>query len=193
MRKRICIILSALLAASSIAVFPTAAVESEDYVQGQAIACVETKTGLVQSYSNGGLKWESLMELDSDQGSQIELEAPNGKFAGIPSKAAITGGETVRELVLVSSSSMSTNALINELEKRDDVLFAEPNYVKTISSTQTRTTADYKQLQWGLENSGAVMDGVEGYDVGNSSNLSGSDEVVIAVVDSGERVIIMSS
>lgn len=37
MRKRICIILSALLAASSIAVFPTAAVESEDYVQGQAM------------------------------------------------------------------------------------------------------------------------------------------------------------
>lgn len=185
MKKRICIILSALLAASSIAVFPVTATESEDYVQGQAIACIETKTGLVQSNSADGLEWESLMELDSEENVQPEIQAQNGKFAGIPSGATITGGETVRELVLVTSSSMSTNALISELEKRDDVLFAEPNYVKTISSTQSRTAADYKELQWGLENSGAVMDGVEGYDVGNSSNLSGSDEVVIAVVDSG--------
>lgn len=183
MKKRICIILSAILAASSIAAFPVSAVESEDYVQGQAIACIETKTGLVQSNSANGLEWESLMELDSEGNEQPEMQAQNGKFAGIPSGAAITGGESVRELVLVTSSSMSTNALINKLEKRDDVLFAEPNYIKTISSTNTE--ADYKELQWGLENNGNVANGVPGYDVGKSSNLSGSDEVVIAVVDSG--------
>lgn len=130
MKKRICIILSAILAALSIAAFPVSAVESEDYVQGQAIACIETKTGLVQSNSANGLEWESLMELDSEGNEQPEMQAQNGKFAGIPSGAAITGGETVRELVLVTSSSMSTNALINKLEKRDDVLFAEPNYIK---------------------------------------------------------------
>lgn len=183
MKKRICIILSAILAALSIAAFPVSAVESEDYVQGQAIACIETKTGLVQSNSANGLEWESLMELDSEGNEQPEMQAQNGKFAGIPSGAAITGGETVRELVLVTSSSMSTNALINKLEKRDDVLFAEPNYIKTISSTNTE--ADYKELQWGLENNGTVANGVPGYDVGKSSNLSGGDEVVIAVVDSG--------
>lgn len=84
---------------------------------------------------------------------------------------------------LVTSKTMSTKQLIAKLKKDDNVEIAEPNY--RLQAEQTDDT--YFSKQWALENIGQ-----NGGTAGSSTNISskwgnttGSDEVVVAVVDTG--------
>lgn len=86
------------------------------------------------------------------------------------------------EVALVHSDTLSTSELINTLKKRDDVLYAQPNYIRQIAST-----ADYSSYLWGIENNGQ-LGGVAGTDVGVSKvdkTAYDKNEKVIAIIDTG--------
>ncbi|MCI1665473.1 MAG: S8 family serine peptidase [Atopobiaceae bacterium] len=161
--------------------------------QGRAIVCISasdaTDSGL-SVQSDDGSTWEHLMDV-----SMADATEQDGSDEEDLSAQA-TGG-VGKELVLVTSDTLSTDELVASLQARDDVLFAEPDEVVSVTSDDATSGADalrsaaspspasYERFQWGLENDGSVAGGTAGYDIGDTQGLSGSSDVVIAVVDSG--------
>jgi subtilisin family serine protease len=95
------------------------------------------------------------------------------------------GGAGVR---LLRSRSKDTATLVNELSLRDDVLYAEPNYVIGIGSVPNDPR--FSEL-WGLQNTGQSVGGsagTYGADIGATSAWdisTGARSSVVAVVDTG--------
>ncbi|MGN1131936.1 MAG: S8 family serine peptidase, partial [Ruminococcus sp.] len=85
----------------------------------------------------------------------------------------------------VSSPKLSTEQMIDSLNKSDDVLIAEPNY---ICRTLSITNDTYSDFQWGLDNKGQ-NGGKKNADINPQDLWSKSDattkENVVAVVDTG--------
>ena len=66
---------------------------------------------------------------------------------------------------------------VEKYEKRDDVIYAEPNY---IVQTSMMPNDDYYELQWHLDNStGSGVNAEKAWDISNGSG------VVVAVIDTG--------
>ena len=91
---------------------------------------------------------------------------------------------------VVRSATQSTAALVKELQHDPDVLIAEPNYLRHVSSFQPNDPS-YNNL-WGLNNTGQTLNsssGTSGADIrfATAWNLArpASSEVVIAVLDTG--------
>ncbi len=83
-------------------------------------------------------------------------------------------------ITLIHSDDQTTEELIAELSERDDVLYAEPNYISTPQS------ADYTDLQWGETTTyGIGADGWNTYSGSTPTPPVVTSEQVIALIDSG--------
>lgn len=91
---------------------------------------------------------------------------------------------------LVRSASKSTAALIKEMQEDPDVLVAEPNYIRHVSSAQPNDP--YYTNLWGLNNTGQTVNATTGTSNADihfaaawniARPLEG--EVVVAVLDTG--------
>jgi len=195
--KRIFGFIAMMLFTLALCVAPAMAADSDiglssanDYTvskaEHRAIVCVRTQDQGVtlQAQSADGLSWEPLMDV-------------TGVTTAATQKAdsLTTQGNDGKELMLVKSDSLSTDEIIAAAQARGDVLFAEPDYVCTLTNQNTQTvdtsqivdtgSADYSRFQWGLKNTGLVNQGKIGVDIGNTTGLTGSRSTVIAVMDTG--------
>lgn len=145
------------------------------YAAGEAIACVNTSARAASVEGTDLLKnTETLMDLD------------NTKAEG---KATTFSAKSSQKLLLVKSDSLSTDEMIEELEKMPGVEFAEPNYVYHISGE----TPDYSQKQYaydapkyGAGHYGINVENWNTYDIsGVPTPKVNAKGVVVAVLDTG--------
>ena len=83
-------------------------------------------------------------------------------------------------ITLVKSDHLTTEELIAELEARDDVLYAEPNYILKAESE------DYTDLQWGEDTTYGL--GVDGWNTCSGDTPTpkvDTSEQVVAIIDTG--------
>ncbi len=149
----------------------------ELYKEGQALvlykdAGISSKKAALNALSiKSSVRVEKVWKFEAAKSSENSAKA-----------RAISEDEDV-SIGLVTSDTMSTKQLIAKLEKDDNVEVAEPNY--RLHASQTDDT--YFNEQWSLENVGQ-NGGIEGDSTNISakwSSTKGSDEVVVAVVDTG--------
>ncbi len=95
--------------------------------------------------------------------------------------------------IRVFKSKKSTEELIKELESDPNVKYAQPNYIYEPTAIGTNDT--YKDLLWGLDNTGQTVEGTyyihtgtpdKDIDAPEAWELNeGSGDVIVAVIDSG--------
>lgn len=173
-----------------------------DYIDGEAVVCMKTQPVSYslrsrRSANNSfganipGFECEELMTIDTIDDEQEEEDyipmLTSSKSIGLPSALSLDDAQTSEKtIMLVKSSSMDTQTLIDTLEDDPNVEFAEPNYIYSVSSTAS--DEPYYGDQWYLNN-----DGSHSYTSGNDLNAdslyenvtTGSDDVVVAVIDTG--------
>ena len=152
-----------------------------DYVEGQALVLykdnkISTKRAAQRALNVSDISVSKVWNFDA-------AEESKGK-ASTQSAASAQSSATTTSLTvgLVTSKTLSTKKLIEKLSADSDVQIAEPNY-----RVHALTNDSYFSKQWGLKNTGQ-NGGVEG----NATNVEkkwektkGSDDVVVAVVDTG--------
>ena len=90
---------------------------------------------------------------------------------------------------VVKSKSLSTEALIKQLEADPNVVYAEPDYI--YHSNTTPNDPFYADYLWGQNNTAQTINGTQGtvdadMDAPEAwSKTTGSEDVVIAVIDTG--------
>ena len=94
---------------------------------------------------------------------------------------------TINDSVIVSkvsSKKLSTAEIIKSLQSRDNVVYAEPNYIYKASISNLNGA--YTDYQWSLDNTGQ-LGGTEGADINVESvwATTTGTEKVIAIVDTG--------
>ena len=84
-------------------------------------------------------------------------------------------------ITLIHSDTLTTDELLAELRARDDVLYAEPNYVA--SATES---GDYTEYQWGNQGGyGIGEDGWDTYIEDTPTPQVDTSQQVLAIIDSG--------
>ena len=84
-------------------------------------------------------------------------------------------------ITLIHSDTLTTDELLAELRARDDVLYAEPNYLMEATASQ-----DYSDLQWGLTGTyGIGDDSWNTYSGDTPTPSTPTGDKVIAIIDSG--------
>lgn len=140
--------------------------KSKSYVEGEAVVMLKD-TGIV---STGASLKESIGV--SDQIVVDSVENFSDKRDGF-------------SVATVSSDKLSTEEMIDRLNKSDDVLIAEPNY---IGKTMSITKDTYSDFQWALDNKGQ-NGGKENEDLNPQDLWAKPDkttkETVVAVIDTG--------
>lgn len=182
---------------------------SGDGVGARVIVCL--RGDALSTYSlEDDLKWEPLMDVstantktvDGDAGIAVMSEEAAPRALGAsPENENLT-------LMLVTSDTLDNDTLIDTLEAREDVLFAEADTYTTLDETEGsrlgteaaprletnwlnyKEGTDLSAFQWQLKNSGKITDGqtLNGqpvYDVGNTQALTGGNETIVAVMDTG--------
>lgn len=171
--------------------------EDAEYVEGEAIVCLKNQTSSFMSKSKrssdspiegiSGLECEELMTIDSDVEPAQGVFGANSKKNVLPSGLAVPSAVSdEKTIMLVKSSEMDTQSIIDELQDNPNVEFAEPNYIYKISSAAS--DEPYYDKQWGLKNDGTYFDHI-GDDI-NVDTLynnvtTGDEDVVVAVIDTG--------
>lgn len=147
-----------------------------DYVEGEAIVCVkDSPAGL---YSRSAVSplldgAEALMALASPSDTYSRSVGP------------------VESLKLVRSDALSTAELIEALQKLDSVVFAEPNYLYSVTEDHTSAfgTRDLTPDQWAYDKNGSFSMAVEGWNRyksdGTPDPALDTSGTVVAVLDSG--------
>ena len=99
----------------------------------------------------------------------------------------LTGDEEESEepspgmITLVQSDTLSTDELVAELTKRDDVLYAEPNYIYQAESTDVHTSE-----QWALDTTyGIHSEGWNTFDGDDPTPKVDTSACVVAIMDTG--------
>lgn len=148
--------------------------EAEAYAPGEAIVVMKNSpTSEIMADTGSSLyDMEDLMTIsmpESSSESDMTLDdiLPDG---------SADGAESMGEIKLVRSEALDTMALIDELEKRSDVVSAEPNYIATIEATPDFTSEQY------------FANSEYGIDVPNWNDPSApknADGIIVAVLDSG--------
>lgn len=127
MRKKLAVLLCCLLVFTSVPMTALAesgsseAYASGDYIEGEAIVCMDAPAGGLYRRSAGPellAKAEVLMPVSSSEADAVSPQA-----YGLRSSSAQN-----QVLALVRDESRTTAELIAELESYDQVVFAEPNY-----------------------------------------------------------------
>lgn len=102
-------------------------------------------------------------------------------MAAMPSSKSLGPSDI---FVVKDTTGKDVNALVDELQSRPGVIYAEPNYLYYAS--ETPNDPQFNQL-WGLHNTGqtggaadADIDAVEAWDV-----QKGSADILVAVIDTG--------
>jgi len=91
--------------------------------------------------------------------------------------------------IQVFKSKKSTDEMVRELKTDSNVEYAQPNYIYEPTAIGTDDT--YKDLLWGLDNTGQTVDGTVGstdidIDAPEAWAVSeGSNSVIVAVIDTG--------
>lgn len=152
-----------------------------DYVEGQALVLykdnkISTKAAAQRVLNVSDISVSKVWNFDAAEESKGRASTQSAASA---QSSATTTSLTVG---LVTSKTLSTKKLIEKLSADSDVQIAEPNY-----RVHALTNDSYFSKQWGLKNTGQ-NGGVEG----NATNVEkkwektkGSDDVVVAVVDTG--------
>lgn len=133
------------------------------------------------------LKGEVIVRLKNSAESAClkkkNAEKMYGNGVELKSSSVIEGRKKLRFITL-KSSEKSTEELICELEKNENVEYAFPNYIKYSCALTDDTYSDY---QWALRNTGQEG-GTAGIDTDASAawkKAKDSGEQVVAVIDSG--------
>ncbi len=161
----------------------TTGVMAQEDGQARVIVCLRGSDA-VATQGADGYTWQTLMDVTNVQGDGLSTQS--------------LGENETKTLMLVTSDILSTQALIADLEGREEVLFAEEDVPITLDEEYGATAsedglgtqaagarADYSKFQWLLNNTGKMTSGMAGYDVGNTQNLKGNTEVIMAVMDTG--------
>lgn len=150
--------------------------EGAEYVEGQAIVCFRSETEDRFSASEE-LRFEKDIEkkIKGVDDADTIFEATDyvvGECIGDSSNGLIT---------LVESDTLSTVELIEKLNKRNDVIYAEPNYKAKAASV------DFTDRQFNGDGEYGI--GVRGWNTydgaGNPTPEVNTDGYVVAVIDSG--------
>lgn len=80
------------------------------------------------------------------------------------------------EIKLNENSKQNVLDVIEELEKRDDILVAEPNYIIEVDSSSVTPNDTYLNEQWAVDK----IDLTSAWDI-----TTGSDDVSVGIIDSG--------
>lgn len=146
--------------------------KNENYAEGEAIIL----------YNGTNVSTKSRMS--TSLGNDIEITdtyvfEENNKSA----KSGSVSGASGVSVSLVKSEKYSTEELINLLNKKSNIKYAEPNYkIKKLDYNDS-----YYKYQWGQDNKGQNA-GTEGLDINADTELladKDSEERVIALVDTG--------
>ena len=152
-----------------------------NYVEGQALVLykdnkISTKAAAQSALNISDISVSKVWNFDAAEESKGKSSTQSA--ASAQSSAATTS----LTIGLVTSKTLSTKKLVEKLSADSDVQIAEPNY-----RVHALTNDSYFSKQWGLKNTGQ-NGGVEG----NATNVEkkwektkGSDDVVVAVVDTG--------
>ncbi|HEX7318213.1 MAG TPA: S8 family serine peptidase [Pyrinomonadaceae bacterium] len=145
---------------------PRAPAKASPFVPGEVL--VRFREG-----STASAKARALLALRARDGSEISVEVEH--FAG---------SELLEGLRLARVPAEATYAAVEALRAREDVLYAEPNYLRRASTAPNDTR--YAQ-QWGFRNTGQ-RGGFPGIDISAESAwdaTTGDHSVVVGVIDTG--------
>lgn len=186
MKRGICIFLSLCLLIASIpaSVFGYYGQgdngSSTGYVEGEAIVAIEISVADTRSRIASPLGAYETEELMTVSAGTAETEFPSILRSGeVPSK----------KLVLVKSTTQSTQEIIDSLSGVDSVEYAEPNYY--VEPYAVTPDDPYYKYQWGNKNNTNGSDtSIPSVDANietawNNNSFSGSESPVVAVLDTG--------
>lgn len=147
-------------------------VKNENYAEGEAVIMYKSGSTTTRSAMSSALG-EDMEIVDTYTFEQSDANA----------KAKNTTAEKNVSVSLVKSDKYSTEELINILNRKSNIKYAEPNYkIKKLDYNDT-----YYKYQWGQDNKGQNA-GTEGLDINADTDLladKDSKERVIALVDTG--------
>ncbi|WP_195270182.1 S8 family serine peptidase [Eubacterium sp. 1001713B170207_170306_E7] len=182
MKKLFALLLTAFLALGSM---PAAALAQTaeapapitgDYVEGEAIVCVtDSPAGL---YSRSAVS-----PLLAGAEELMPLASPSDTYSRSAGPA--------ESLKLVRSGTLSTAELIEALRELDTVVFAEPNYLYSVTEDRAAAsgTKDLTPDQWAYDKDGRFSMAVEGWNCyksdGTPDPAVDTGGTVVAVLDSG--------
>lgn len=147
------------------------------YNEGQAIVMYRTKSATIKKSSVGN-KALFGSDITVEDSCEFTVDSKKGSIS-----AKSLGAKTGYTVSLISSTNLSTKELIASLQNTEGVLYAQPNYIRTIDSGEV----DYEKYLWGLDNKGQ-FGGKEDIDVGMDSvdkSQYSKEEKVVALVDTG--------
>ncbi|MDO4869857.1 MAG: S8 family serine peptidase [Bacillota bacterium] len=168
-------------AAQSNAIKDPVKVSASDYKEHEALVMFKTKKAVsakkAQSkLSSGKQVIEDVQIVDSWKFKDAAPEQAAGPAAQKGKKAKASASAGYSSIALVRSDSLTTKQLVNKLNKRSDVRYAEPNYKVHALAVSNDAYSDY---QWSMEQAASNVE----YQW-NEKGVTGSDAIV-AVVDTG--------
>ncbi len=171
MKKGFLRVIVLLITASMLSAFaPGVYAESDEkgkteYVEGEAIVVLK---------DSAKSKFLDKSKAESSYGKNIRLK-----------KKYLLGEDKKTKVACVKSSDKTTDELISDLKKNDNVEYAVPNHIVKKCAVTNDTYSDY---QWALKNNGHNS-GTEGCDTKAESlwekSKNASKESVVAVLDTG--------
>ena len=171
------------------------AFQAGTYVEGEAIVCF--KTGDISAVKpeeqvrqdvETALEQETCVDeaealMSVEDVSNVADAVADGTEEAVSDdvKSGYGEGEMLPGMItLVRSDRLTTEELLAELRAREDVLYAEPNYMITPQSS------DYTDLQWGEDTTyGMGVKGWNTYDGTTPTPLVDTSDQVVAIIDTG--------
>lgn len=165
--------------------------------------------------TDDGLSWDTLMDTSgstvaeslgalsdeaASQGSGTPENGILGNGASVGSGTALSAqsDEQAYTISLVTSDTLTTDELLEQMSQRDDVVYAEADATCSLEDEGVSTSTanvdagdiipagnDYTAYEWGLDNAGIFDNGTSGIDIGNDDGLTGSSDTIVAVIDTG--------
>lgn len=152
------------------------------YKEGQALVLYKSGTASSKKSAKNVLGMGGDIQVENFWSFDAPKEDGEPENAESVEANSASGGEDLN-IGLVSSKTLSTKELVEKLKKQENVETAEPNYrLHALAANDT-----YYNKQWAFENTGQ-NGGTEGAAVNIDEKwkeTSGSDEVVVALVDTG--------
>ena len=149
----------------------------KDYVEGEALILyrAETVTGNTMAKAMAKANGYEIVKTWAYNDMNTKKVASTAK-----SSASKSNEEVDLTIALVRSSHYTTKELIENLSNKEWIVAAEPNYIFHATSI---TNDSYSGYQWALDND-SIIGGTSDVDI-NPISTTGSQEKVIAVIDSG--------
>ena len=153
----------------------------KEYVEGEVVVAVDnSKKSLTFNRLIGGKELtddgEEIAEVDSD------------------SVAVPTNSNDI-SIEIIKRSDLTTKQILNKLKNDKSVLFAEPNYVTSVSNTDNKSdnktvssknnpsqTSDLTNLQWGFDPNETYSMKIPNW---NTAGGNMNKEIIVAVIDTG--------